>query len=77
MGSGLYRGFAEPEGVAVVCLNCKGSGCVEFSFTPFTRRKGKRGIQTVCQSAGSFVATGIGPTGRFVTYQEFQQGKMP
>lgn len=75
--TGLYSGFAEPRGTAVVCRECGGTGCKEISFTPFTRRKDKRGITTIRQSRGTFIDTGVGPTGRSITYQEFQQGKMP
>lgn len=75
--TGLYAGLAEPKGIAVVCVECGGTGCQRISFTPFTRRKGKRSITTVRQSRGSFIGTGIGPTGGYITYQEFQQGKMP
>lgn len=75
--SGLYRGCAEPAGTAVVCVECEGSGCIEISLTPFTRRKGIRGVKTVSQSRGSFIGTGVGPVGGSITYQEFQQGKMP
>lgn len=76
-GTGLYVGFAEPKGTAVVCLQCDGSGCEEITLTPFVKRKGRRGIQTVSQSRGSFIRTGVSPTGGSITYQEFQQGKMP
>lgn len=76
-GTGLYSGFAEPEGTAVVCLKCNGSGCMEVHYTPFIRRKGRRGINTINRSRGSFIATGGGPTGGSITYQEFQQGRMP
>ena len=75
--SGLYRGCAEPTGTAVVCVECGGSGCVKIFFTPFTQRKGIRGVKTVSQSRGSFIGTGVGPVGGSITYQEFQQGKMP
>ena len=76
-GTGLYNGFAEPEGTAVVCLSCGGTGCQKMTYTPFTRRKGRRGIRTVQCSQGSFIGTGVGPTGGSVSYQEFQKGKMP
>jgi hypothetical protein len=76
-GSGIYRGFAEPPGVGVVCLQCNGSGCQEIRYKPFERRKGKRGVHTIRRSAGNFIVTGVGPTGGSVTYAEFQQGKMP
>lgn len=76
--TGLYTGFAEPKGTAVVCLTCGGSGCQEFQFKPFVKRREKHGIKTICRSNGSFIGTGVGPVpGCSITYQEFQQGKMP
>jgi hypothetical protein len=76
-GTGLYRGFAEPEGVAVVCLKCGGTGCIELRYTPFIKRNGERGIHTVRLSRGSFIGTGVGPAGPSITYEEFKNGKMP
>lgn len=76
-GTGLYSGFAEPEGTAVICVTCNGTGCQEIRFKPFDRRKGRRGIKTVKRSRGTFVGTGVGPTGGSVTYKEFEQGKRP
>lgn len=76
-GTGLYCGFAEPKGTAVVCVECGGDGCQEINYTPFTRRKGRRGVNTISRSRGSFVGTGVGPIGGTITYQEFQQGRMP
>lgn len=75
--TGLYSGFAEPKGTAVICLECDGSGCKEICFTPFTRRKGRRGIDIIRRSQGSFIPTGVGPAGGAITYKEFQQGKKP
>lgn len=76
-GTGLYRVFTEPVGIAVICAICSGSGCQEITFTPFTRRKGRRGIDIVKRSCGSFVGTGVGPVGSSITYSEFKEGKMP
>lgn len=76
-GTGLFRGFAEPEGTAVVCLNCKGTGGVDLTYIPFTRRKEREGVRTVQLSRGSFVATGVGSGGRSISYQDFLDGKMP
>jgi hypothetical protein len=77
-GTGLYVGFAEPKGTAVVCLTCDGTGCEEIRYAPFTKRKSKRGIQRVQRARGTFLATGVGPDGKeYVTYAEFQKGKMP
>lgn len=75
--TGIYQGFAEPKGVGVVCLNCNGTGAVNIDYKPFTGRKERRDINTVQRSRGSFIATGVGPGGRSISYQEFLNGKMP
>lgn len=77
-GTGLYCGFAEPPGVAVVCIYCGGSGATPCGGSaPFTGRKRRDDVRTVKLSRGSFLATGIGPYGRGITYEEFMAGKMP
>ncbi len=76
-GTGLYCGMCEPEGTAVVCLRCEGSGAETLSYTPFTRRKGKRGIKIVRNSRGTFILTGVGAVGGSITYKEFQEGILP
>ena len=76
-GTGVYSGFAEPRGVGVVCLNCNGSGKMRLEYTEFEGRKKRSGINTVRRSAGSFIGTGVGPTGGSVSYDEFLNGKMP
>lgn len=76
-GTGLYSGFAEPKGTAVICLECGGTGCMKITYTPFTKRRGDTGIHTVRRSCGSFIGAGVGPVGGSITYKEFQQGKMP
>ena len=75
-GTGLYRGMAEPKGVAVVCLRCNGTGCAEVEYTPFTERKRRDDVQTVKLSRGTFILS-CGPVGDSVTYSEFMAGKMP
>jgi hypothetical protein len=32
-GTGLYQGFAEKDGAFVICLVCKGKGCVDIKIT--------------------------------------------
>jgi hypothetical protein len=76
-GTGLYQGFAEPQDTAVVCLSCGGTGCAKLTYTPFTQRREKRGVSWVMRSRGSFIATGVGPAGGKISYQEFQSGRMP
>ena len=75
-GTGLYCGIAEPEGVAVVCLTCHGTGCREISYTPFTTRQRRDDVRTVQLSRGSFILS-WGPTGRSITYEQFIGGEMP
>lgn len=76
-GTGLYSGMCEGEGVAVICLGCNGTGCAEVAYKPFVKRRGRRDIKTVRLSRGSFIATGVGPMGSSITYQEFLKGKRP
>lgn len=76
-GTGLYVGFAEPKGIAVVCVACKGGGCERLTYTPFTARKPRTGITTVRRSAGTLIVTGVGPTGGSIPYEEFAKGKLP
>jgi len=77
-GTGLYCGFAEKKGTAVVCLSCGGSGCVEISFTPFVKRKGKRGIHIVIRAAAQDKPGSAGDGyGRSISYERFRDGEMP
>jgi hypothetical protein len=41
--TGIYRGMAEPEGVGVICLVCKGTGAVKLEYTPFHRPQAPEG----------------------------------
>jgi len=76
-GTGVYCGFAEPKGTGVVCLSCDGTGCRTIEYKPFTGLKTRTGVHTVRRSQGTFIATGIGPTGGSVSYDEFLKGKKP
>jgi len=76
-GTGVYHGFAEPEGVGVVCLACKGSGKRTLKYKSFIGRRVRHDIKTVQRSRGWLIGTGIGPVGGSITYQEFLKGKMP
>jgi len=77
-GTGLYSGFAEPAGVAVVCLRCDGTGCAKVTYKPFSGRKARRGIKTVRLSRGTTLMSGVGPTGKAeISYAEFAAGAMP
>lgn len=51
-GTGLFTGFAEAKHVAVVCRDCKGTGChrVKFAFKDFTGRRKCKAIKRVYQT---------------------------
>lgn len=76
-GTGVYRGFAEPEGVGVVCLECGGSGCKEIAYTPFSKRKTRNDVREVKRSRGTMIPLGVGPVGESIPYSAFLEGKMP
>jgi hypothetical protein len=82
-GTGLYIGFAEKEGCAVVCYHCKGTG-----GNGITRKEKYGVIRVFAHSAGY----GHAPTGRHkhnktgkyfnfedggCTYEEWKQGVQP
>lgn len=70
-GTGLYNGFMEAPGEAVVCVMCNGTGCETITYVPFERRKGRRGIKQVRFGSGLILDT---PTKEnWFTYKEFQK----
>lgn len=71
--TGLYKGFAEAPGEAVVCLGCSGKGWKMFQYEEFQGRKKKPGVSRIRLSRGSLLATGIGGHGEAITYTEFEQ----
>jgi len=75
-GTGLYCGMCEPKGTAVICCRCGGTGCEKISYTPFTRRKGKQGVNTVSWSRGTFILN-AGPGKASVSYRDFENGVLP
>ena len=75
--TGLYRGFAEPEGVAVVCLRCNGTGAMTIEYVPFKQRLTRSDVKEVRRSRGSFLPCGVGPMGPVISYEQFQSGKLP
>lgn len=71
-GTGLYSGFCEGAGHAVICLGCGGTGCAKLQYIPFTRRRPRRDIKTVAVSQGKSIITGTGSkAGTTMTYIEF------
>lgn len=76
-GTGLYVGFAEHKGSAVVCYHCKGAGAVEFKAPPeFSGRKRRAGITSVSRPGSGWNLVPGRDLGA-VTYEEFLAGKLP
>lgn len=73
--TGIYVGFAEPEGVGVRCLDCGSTGKVTITYRPFTVRKLRRDVEIVRDSQGSFLPLGIGPSGLAISYADFVKPK--
>jgi hypothetical protein len=72
-GVGLYRGFYDAPGEAVICGGCAGKGWSLYQYQEFTGRKKKRDIKTIRGSRGTFIATGVGGVRPRMTYKEFEQ----
>jgi hypothetical protein len=51
-GTGLYVGMGERDGAAVVCHDCKGTGCFHYvhEYEEFIERANKKGIKRVYQT---------------------------
>lgn len=75
--TGVYRGFTEPKGVGVVCLNCAGTGMQTIEYVPFTQLKQRTDVETVQRSRSSLIATGVGPVGYSISYAAFLRGERP
>lgn len=60
-GTGIYVGFAEKDGIGVVCNRCKGTGRDKyvFEYKPFIARRTKAGIVHVVQTNPG-IGLGIG-----------------
>jgi hypothetical protein len=75
-GTGVYCGFMESPGTAVVCLTCSGTGCERIRYRPFVRRRRRKNVKTVYVSVGKLIVCG-GPRGTPVPYKDFLKGKLP
>lgn len=51
-GTGLYSGFMEGNGQAVICVRCSGTGCQTISYKPFAGRKRRNGIKEIRYGSG-------------------------
>lgn len=78
--TGIYSGMCEAKGTAVICITCNGTGCETIRYTPFVKRRGRRGIKTVSFSVAGRAALawrGDGAVGRSISYSEFKKGVRP
>lgn len=72
--TGLYSGFMERTGEYVICARCGGTGKQTLSYTPFTCRKGRRGVEKV--RGGSGMILDDTRNAKWFSYAEFKQ-KIP
>jgi hypothetical protein len=54
-GTGLYHGYFEKDGAAVVCHCCNGTGKCTFRAKPFTGQKVAKGVKRVFDSSHGYV----------------------
>jgi DnaJ-class molecular chaperone len=52
-GSGVYSGWQEPKGIAVICYRCNGTGKHIIDYKPFAGRKRRKGIATILIDKGT------------------------
>jgi DnaJ-class molecular chaperone len=69
-GTGLYSGFMERAGEAVVCVQCGGTGRQTIRYNEYTGRKKKRGIKQI--RAGSGLIVDQPSRNSWFTYEEFE-----
>jgi len=77
-GTGLYKGFAEGEGSAVVCHDCKGTGKqhIKYEYKNFEGKKDKKGVKRVfLTNCGFGIGEGTTREGQKLVLEDF--GGMP
>lgn len=70
-GTGLYKGFMEAEGEAVICTRCSGTGANEFRYNEFTGRKEKGNVRKVRSASGYIIDNPSTP--KWISYEEFKR----
>lgn len=72
-GTGLYCGFAEGPGVAVVCHTCDGSGksVIKETYKKFTKRKSRKDVKVVV-ATNPGIGLRVGDAG--ISYAEWKNG---
>lgn len=85
--TGLYIGFGEIDGAAVICSKCNGTGKVDFEYQPFTKKRIRDDVVRVFKGSFGFVhsASNVMQDDGFVlafasagcTYEEWLNGAEP
>lgn len=87
-GTGLYIGFTERDGAAVICYHCNGTGSTTYSYKEFTGRKNRNDVTRVFKKSQGYTLKGCGEITydnglrvEFdkvgVSYDEWKNGKTP
>lgn len=70
-GTGLYTGFMERKGEAVVCVSCGGTGRQTIRYKEFERRKRRNGVSKI--RFGSGLILDNPGTDQWFSYREFEE----
>jgi hypothetical protein len=70
-GTGLYCGFMEHKGEAVVFVRCGGKGYQIISAREFTGRKHKNGVEKIRGGSGTILDDSR--NAKWITYDEFRK----
>jgi len=78
-GTGVYSGFSEYGGAAVICRECDGTGMKEIDYEPFSKKKKRDGIVRVfkCNTGIQISTNGGHSLDDFggMPYEDWFQGK--
>jgi hypothetical protein len=76
-GSGVYKGFAEKGGLAVVCIHCNGTGKYTFkhSYKEFVGIQKRNSIKWVIPINPGYSLSENSPDIGGMSYDEWQSGK--
>jgi len=69
-GTGLYVGFMEGKGQAVICVGCTGTGCREIEVKKYAGRKPRSGITKIRGGSGTILDDAS--NAKWYSYREFE-----
>jgi ribosome-binding protein aMBF1 (putative translation factor) len=74
-GTGLCEKMRTTKGELMICPSCDGMGFEEIEYEPFVERKKIHSVKAVHFPRERVIGTGVGKTGKPMTYKEFLSDK--